>query len=93
MICLNHFVLITGLELQPMVKKRLDAELVQQFVLLGVLLQRTAQTHLKALKVSTSLYRIDIIYIRVDFLPASVLLLSQSVFCHLEPVLGISAVL
>ena len=28
MICVNHFVLITGLELQPMVKKRLDAERV-----------------------------------------------------------------
>lgn len=28
MICVNHFVLITGLELQPMVKKRLDAECV-----------------------------------------------------------------
>ena len=26
MICVNHFVLITGLELQPMVEKRLDAE-------------------------------------------------------------------
>ena len=28
MICVNHFVLITGLELQPMVEKRLDAERV-----------------------------------------------------------------
>ncbi len=28
MICINYFVLITGLELQPMVKKRLDAERV-----------------------------------------------------------------
>lgn len=28
MICINHFVLITGLEFQPMVKKRLDAERV-----------------------------------------------------------------
>ena len=28
MICVNHFVLITGLELQPVVKKRLDAERV-----------------------------------------------------------------
>ena len=26
MICVNHFVLITGLEFQPMVEKRLDAE-------------------------------------------------------------------
>ena len=28
MICVNHFVLITGLELQPMIEKRLDAERV-----------------------------------------------------------------
>ena len=28
MICVNHFVLIAGLELQPMVEKRLDAECV-----------------------------------------------------------------
>ena len=28
MICINHFVLITGLELQPMVEKRLDTERV-----------------------------------------------------------------
>ena len=28
MICINYFVLITGLEFQPMVKKRLDAERV-----------------------------------------------------------------
>ena len=28
MICVNHFVLITGLELQPMVEERLDAERV-----------------------------------------------------------------
>ena len=28
MICINHFVLITGLEFQPMVEKRLDAERV-----------------------------------------------------------------
>lgn len=28
MICINYFVLITGLELQPMIEKRLDAERV-----------------------------------------------------------------
>ena len=54
--------------------------LLQKFVLIGVVLQRTAETHLEALQMRSAFDGVDVIHVRIDLLGITGIVLESDIY-------------